>query len=105
MRLIKYILITIVSIIGLLLIVAFFVPKTFYAEGKVTINKPIDEVYNYVRFLKTQEDYSVWFQMDPHIKKQYIGEDGIEGAQIIWESEEVGDGKQVIKKLAPPHMV
>src|SRR5690606_27237115 len=105
MKILKYLFLSIVSLIVIAFLVALFIPKDFHAEGNVTINKPIYEVYDYVKLLKTQENYSEWFKMDPNLQKTYSGTDGTIGASIIWKSNEVGDGKQVIKNLLPPNRV
>ncbi len=99
MKILKYLLFIVLGLVAIGLIVAAFLPKTFHVEGRATINRPISDVYNYVKQLKTQEVYSVWFKMDPKIKKEYAGTDGTVGASIVWYSDEVGDGKQVITGL------
>lgn len=99
MKIIKTLLIAIVSIIALILIVALFLPKTFNAEGTATINKPVNEVFSYVKQIKNQENYGVWFKMDDKMTKEYSGEDGTVGFRYSWKSKKVGDGIQVITKI------
>ncbi len=99
MKFLKYALFTVLGLIALLLIVALFVPKTFHAEGTVTINKPNAEVFNYVKHIKNQENFGVWFRMDPKIETTSDGTDGTEGFKYSWKSEEVGNGSQVITKI------
>ena len=96
MKFLKYILFTILGIIVLLLIVALFVPKTFHAEGTAVINKPNAEVFNYVKHIKNQENFGVWFKMDPNIKATEEGTDGTVGYKYKWTSDEVGNGSQII---------
>ena len=48
MKILKNLLIIIVAIIALLLIVAVFLPSEYRVERSVEINKPAEEVYNYV---------------------------------------------------------
>lgn len=96
MKFLKYTLFTILGIIVLLLIVALFVPKTFHAEGTTIINKPNAEVFNYVKHIKNQENFGVWFKMDPNIKVTEEGTDGTVGYKYKWTSDEVGNGSQVI---------
>lgn len=99
MKFLKYALFTILGLIVLLLIVALFVPKTFHAEGTTVINKPNAEVFNYVKHIKNQENFGVWFRIDPKIKTTVSGTDGTEGFKYSWKSEEVGNGSQVITKI------
>jgi hypothetical protein len=59
MKVIIYICLSFLALIAIGLITAAILPKDFHAEGKTTINKSVDEVYNYVKYLKTQEAYTV----------------------------------------------
>lgn len=99
MKFLKYALFTLLGIIALALIVALFVPKAFHAEGTTVVNKPNAEVFNFVKYLKNQEKYGVWFRMDPNIQKAYDGTDGTVGFKYTWKSKEVGNGAQVITKI------
>lgn len=99
MKFLKYTLFTLAGLIILLLVVALFVPKTFHAEGTTVINKPNAEVFDFVKYVKNQEQYGVWFRMDPDIQKSYEGTDGTVGFRYTWKSKEVGNGAQVITKI------
>jgi hypothetical protein len=70
------ILLVLVVIVTLFLAVAYFVPREFSLSKSVTINAPRETVYDYIRFLKSQEKYSVWVMADPDINMQYTGTDG-----------------------------
>lgn len=99
MKFLKYTLFFILGVIALALITALFVPKEFHAEGSTVINKPVTEVYNYVKYLKNQQNYGVWYKMDPKMEQHYEGTDATVGFKYTWKSEEVGNGQQVITKL------
>lgn len=101
MNIIKKIFFGLLGIIALALIVALFMPKKYSVEREVTINKPIDSVFNYVKYLKNQNEFSVWATIDPNMKSTFKGTDGTVGAISAWESEvkEVGIGEQEITKI------
>ena len=100
MKIIKRILIVIVAIIALVLIIALFAKKDYKVEKQVTINKPVSEVFNYVKYIKNQDNYSVWNQMDPGMKKTYTGTDGTVGFIYAWDSnKQAGKGEQEIKNI------
>jgi len=101
MKILKNILLVIVGIIVLILVVAIFVPKEYAVERAMTIDRPASEVFDYVVLLKNQDNYSVWAQKDPNMKKSFSGEDGTVGFISAWESEdeEVGRGEQEIIKI------
>lgn len=59
------------------------------------------EVFEYIKLLKNQNNYSKWALMDPNMKKEYTGIDGVRGFKSAWESDmkEVGKGVQEIVKV------
>jgi hypothetical protein len=101
MKIIKGILITILGIIALALIIALFITKEYAVERDVVINQTKDTVFNYVKHLKNQDNFSVWAKTDPNMKRTFTGIDGTVGAIAAWESDnkEVGVGEQEIKKI------
>lgn len=97
----KKILIIVLVIIAIPLVVALFLPKDYSVEREIIINKPKQEVFEYVKYLKNQDNYSKWASMDPNMKKTYRGADGTVGFVSAWESEkdDVGSGEQEIIKI------
>jgi len=101
MKILKTILIAVGILIAVPLIVSLFVKKDYEVEREITIDKPKEEVFDYVKFLKNQDNYSKWATMDPDMKKTYRGTDGTVGFVSAWESDnkDVGKGEQEIKKI------
>lgn len=98
MKILKRILLAIVVLIAFVLIAAIILPKDYAVQREVTINKPVGEVFSYVVLLKNQDNFSVWAQMDPKMKKSFTGTDGNVGFVSAWEStnQDVGKGEQEI---------
>lgn len=101
MKVLKKILLVIVVLVVILLIVAAFTKKRYAVEREIVINKPKQEVFDYVKLLKNQDNYSKWAMMDPAMKKTYTGTDGTVGFVSAWDSDkkDVGKGEQEIKKI------
>lgn len=101
MKVLKKILIALLIIIAIPLIVALFVRKDYSVKRAVIINKPQAEVFNYIKYLKNQNNYSKWATMDPNMIKTYTGTDATVGFISAWDSkdEDVGKGAQEIKKI------
>jgi uncharacterized protein YndB with AHSA1/START domain len=101
MKILKTILIAVGILIAIPLIVSLFVKKEYEVEREIIIDKPKEEVFDYVKFLKNQDNYSKWATMDPDMKKTYSGTDGTVGFVSAWESDnkDVGIGEQEIKKI------
>ncbi|MBC8054916.1 MAG: SRPBCC family protein [Sphingobacteriaceae bacterium] len=91
------ILTVILIIIALPMLIALFVKKEYNIERNIIINKPRQEVFDYVRLLKNQENYSKWVMADPDMKKEYIGTDGTPGFIYSWNgNNKAGEGEQEI---------
>ncbi len=78
-----------------------FVKKEYTVSREVIVNKPKPLVFDYIRLLKNQNEYSVWATMDPDMKKEFRGTDGTSGFVSAWDSENknVGKGEQEILKV------
>jgi uncharacterized protein YndB with AHSA1/START domain len=102
MKILKKILTFIGIFIGLVMIAAIFVKREYSVEREVVINKPKQQVFDYLKLLKNQDNYSKWAMMDPKMKKEYTGTDGTVGFISAWDSEDkqLGRGEQEIKKIA-----
>lgn len=99
MKILRRIFIAIAILIGLVLIVALFVPNEFKSERQISINKSKEEVFDYIKYIKNQDNYGVWQLSDPKMKKSYKGEDGTVGFVYSWNSESMGEGSQKITKI------
>ncbi len=98
MKTLKRIGLGLLAVIGLLLIIALFLPKNFSIERSVVVNKPVPVVFPYIRQVKNQDKFSYWNMQDPNSKKTYEGTDGTVGFVYSWDSQNdhVGKGSQTI---------
>jgi uncharacterized protein YndB with AHSA1/START domain len=98
---IKIILTVVLVIIAIPLTVAIFVDKDYSMECEIIINKPKHEVFDYVKYLKNQNNYSKWAAIDPNMETYFRGTDAGVGFVSGWKSKhkDVGHGEQEIKKI------
>lgn len=101
MKILKRILLVLIGIIILALVVALFTKKDYAVEREITINKPEQEVFDFIKYVKNQDQYSVWNNIDPAMKKSYTGTDGTVGFIYAWDStnKNAGKGEQEIVKI------
>ena len=101
MKILKKIVLLVLVFLAIALIAGLFMPKEYAVEKEVTINQPKDSVFQFIRYLKNQDKFSVWAKMDPKMKQYFKGTDGEIGAINGWDSqmENVGAGEQEIKKI------
>jgi len=94
------ILIIIVALIVLLLIIALFTKKGYTMQREIIINRPRQEVFNYLRLLRNQDNFSKWVMIDPNMKKVFTSTDGTVGFIYAWEgNKKAGKGEQEIMKI------
>jgi len=101
MKIVKRILLGIGIFVVVILLIALLVPRKYSVLREITIMAPKAEVFDYIKYLKNQDNYSVWAQMDTNMKKKFTGIDGTVGFTSSWDSEDkdVGTGEQEIIKI------
>jgi len=100
MKILKKIIIAILIIIAIPFVIALFVKKEYVVQREIVINKPEQEVFSYIKYLKNQNNYSVWCLTDPNMKKEYTGTDGMPGFIYAWDgNSDVGKGEMEIKSI------
>lgn len=95
---ILYILLAILAIFVVLVLAA---PKKYDVRRSILINKPVSEVFQYVKLVENQNIWSPWKRRDPEMKQYQTGTDGTVGFVNRWESDhkEVGAGEQEITAI------
>lgn len=100
MKIVKIVLLIVVVLAAALFVIGLFIKKDYVISRQVTINKPKQEVFNYIKFLKNQNNFSKWAKMDPNMKTSFTGTDGTVGFVSAWEgNKDVGKGEQEIKNI------
>jgi hypothetical protein len=98
MKIIKRLFFWAIFLTSLALLIALFLPTQYRVVRSAMITQPSDTVFQYVKLLKNQEAYGVWWKADPKMQKTYTGTDGEVGFISAWKSkmDEVGTGQQKI---------
>lgn len=90
------------GIVALILILALIAPKSYDVKRSINISKPKKEVFEYLKFLKNQADWSPWEAKDPKMQKEFRGTDGQVGAVSAWKgNKDVGEGEQELTNIVP----
>ena len=97
----KKLLLVIGALVAIPLITALFIKQDYKVDTTVVIKQPKEVVFDYIRFLSNQDNYSVWASMDPNMQKSSRGIDGTVGFVSSWHSDnpDVGTGEQEIKAI------
>lgn len=100
MHILKIVLLIAAIVIAVPLILALFIKKQYYVQRDIVINKPKGQVFDYIKYLKNQDNYSVWVRKDPGMKKDFRGNDGTVGFVYAWDgNKDAGKGEQEIKRI------
>lgn len=94
----KKILIFILALVGLLLILAIFLPSSYRVERTATINASAGEIYSQVVDLNNYLKWNPWSKMEPGAKNTISEKSVGVGASWSWEGEIVGTGSLTIQK-------
>jgi len=72
-------------------------------EKTLLIGKSPREVFDYLKYTRNQDNFSVWNMADPGMKKEQSGTDGEVGFIYRWDSQNknVGAGEQEITAIIP----
>jgi hypothetical protein len=99
MNIIFIILLVLAALVALFLIIALIAKKDYSISREITINKPRSAVFDYLKYIRNQDNYSKWVMMDPNVKKDFSGTDGTPGFVYAWEGTKAGKGEQEIKNI------
>ncbi len=84
-----------------IILLGIFLKKNYQIVREIYINQPKSAVFNYIKLLKNQNDYSYYNTKDPNNIKSYSGIDGEVGFTYSWSSKvsSIGTGTQTITKV------
>jgi hypothetical protein len=102
MTILIFILVVLATLTVLFLLAGLLMGKQMTIEKNITINRSPQQVFDYIKYVKNHENFSVWAMMDPDMKKEYRGIDGQPGFVFAWDSNKkknVGAGEQEIKNM------
>jgi hypothetical protein len=90
-------------VVGVLLI-SSFMPSRYNVEKKIIIDKPVEEVMNYVGDLNYYAKWNPWQQVDPTVEKTITGNPKTIGHKYSWEGKKIGTGSLVIVGIDRRHI-
>ena len=87
----------VLAILVVIIVLAFVAPKNYNVYRSISINKPLSAVFNYLKLINNQDNWSPWAEKDPNMTKTFSGIDGEVGYVSAWVgNKEVGEGEQEI---------
>ncbi|MFO7829826.1 MAG: GyrI-like domain-containing protein [Bacteroidales bacterium] len=96
MKFLKWTGIIIIIIIALFLIIPLFLPSTARVERSITVEAPVDKVFQTAIDMNMRPKWDPWIEMDPDAKIITEVIPGGTGSWYTWDSEIIGKGKLTI---------
>lgn len=84
-----------------LVVVAFFLPRTYRIERTIVIKAQPEVVFAQFGDLKAWKNWGSWHEKDPAMKLSYSAKTTGVGAWSAWESKSEGNGKMTITAIEP----
>lgn len=102
MRILKWLLWTMVALAVLIGGGGLLLPATSHLERSITIERPPGQVFATLNSFSRFNDWSPWFEIDPAAKYAYSGPASGVGARMTWVgNSSVGSGSQEILESTP----
>lgn len=94
------ILIFLLGLLAIILLMAIFIRKQYKTQSEIVIQRPKNEVFEYIKLLKNQDFYNKWVMTDPQMEKMFKGNDGTVGFIYAWNgNNRAGEGEQEITEI------
>lgn len=95
------ILIIVLAVLAIPFVLALLVSPDSVIIRSITINRPVEAVFGYIKFLRNSAHYNKWVRQDPKVRLTYTGTDGAVGFVSAWDSDDkqVGKGSQEITAI------
>ena len=86
-----------------LILFSFLLPKEVTVSRNITVNAPIDRVFDQVNDLRNWEKWSPWKRMDPMMEMTFSNPPVGQGAYYKWVSKDkhLGSGTMTLAKVTP----
>jgi len=80
--------------------------KDHYAKSEIIINAPLKKVFDYIKLLKSQDEFNEHAMADTDRKKEFKGTDGTIGYIYAWSGDKnAGEGEKEIKNIVDGKIV
>jgi hypothetical protein len=84
-----------------IIVLGSYLKNDYKIVREIRIRKPKQQIFEYIKLLRNQNEYSYYNRKDPNTVKSYSGTDGEVGFTYSWSSKinSIGTGTQTISKI------
>jgi effector-binding domain-containing protein/uncharacterized protein YndB with AHSA1/START domain len=105
MKFLKWLGITIFTIVALLLVIAIFLPSNFHVERSIEIDKSITTVFQTAVDMNQRAKWDPWIELEPDAEIKVEMTPEIIGSGYSWNGKVIGEGKITIKEFKPDELI
>ncbi|MBL0095901.1 MAG: SRPBCC family protein [Bacteroidetes bacterium] len=105
MKVLKKILLVLLVLIVVAAVIGWMMPSQLHVERSLTMNAPVENIYDQVNTLKNWEGWSPWQKMDPEVKITYNTIPAGEGASYSWNGPKTGEGTITLTECKPTELI
>jgi len=101
MKVLKYAVLILFALVGVVLIVGLCMPKEWTVERSLAVNAAPAKIHPLVGNLEGWPWWMPWMEEDPAMKLTFEGKAGEPGSKMIWKSEKMGNGRLTVTRSDP----
>lgn len=105
MKFVKWFIVAVAAILGLFVLITFFLPREYHVERSIEINAPALLVFTNVADLEAWQKWNPWNAMDPDMTVVFGEKKVGTGASYSWSSKVIGGGSMQITESRAPELV
>ena len=105
MKIVKRILLGLVTLVVVLVAVAYLLPSHYSVARSIDIDAPPSKIYPLVADVRTWKQWSQWNRRDPNMEIVYAGPPSGTGAQWTWHSRSEGNGQMTLTSTEPDRSI
>jgi hypothetical protein len=107
MTVLKRVIIGLVTLIALIVLIGFLLPRQVHVERSIVINAPQPQLFDALNSFKRFNEFSPWAALDPNTQYTYEGPESGVGARMSWVSSDpnLGSGTNEIVESRTPDFI